>query len=75
MVLPNVDTAPAPEPDFLHDLSNPVAAALFWSELLSENRLPDPALGIHKIHVLLLEIREEIEARRLALSGAEARTA
>ena len=56
------------ESDFLHDLSNPAAAALFWSELLSEQKIPSPELALKKLHTLLLEIKTRIEDRRSELA-------
>ena len=55
------------ERDFLHDLANSLGAALFWTELLKEERLPDPKAAIHKVHSLLMDIKRTLEERRAQL--------
>ena len=59
------------ERDFLHDLANPLGAALFWTELLKEERIPDTKAAIHKVHSLLLDIKRTLEERRAELVHAK----
>jgi hypothetical protein len=58
------------ENEFIHDLSNPLSAALFWIELMQQ---PNSTIvsqdGVAKVYRLLLEMRKTLENRRQQLKA------